>query len=46
MKTSLGIRAFGPLITRVVPGGRRPVHGDAARDAIRACELAVAALGA
>jgi len=27
MKTSLGIWAFGPMITRFVPGGYQPIHG-------------------
>src|ERR1700757_1215834 len=27
MKTSLGIWAFGPMITRFVPGGYQPTHG-------------------
>jgi xylose isomerase len=27
MKTSLGIWAFGPMITRFVPGGYQPAHG-------------------
>src|SRR6266496_3739748 len=27
MKTSLGIWAFGPMITRFVPGGYQPEHG-------------------
>ena len=26
MKTSLGIWAFGPMITRFVPGGYQPEH--------------------
>ena len=26
MKTSLGIWAFGPMITRFVPGGYQPSH--------------------
>ncbi len=26
MKTSLGIWAFGPMITRFVPGGYQPQH--------------------
>jgi hypothetical protein len=29
MKTSLGIWAFGPMITRFVPGGYQPEHGYA-----------------
>src|SRR5436309_16041281 len=28
MKTSLGIWAFGPMITRFVPGGYQPEHGE------------------
>jgi xylose isomerase len=28
MKTSLGIWAFGPMITRFVPGGYQPEHGS------------------
>jgi xylose isomerase len=27
MKTSLGIWAFGPMVTRFVPGGYQPAHG-------------------
>src|SRR5436190_13320063 len=27
MKTSLGIWAFGPMVTRFVPGGYQPEHG-------------------
>ena len=27
MKTSLGIWAFGPMVTRFVPGGYQPTHG-------------------
>src|SRR5437867_11704429 len=27
MKTSLGVWAFGPMITRFVPGGYQPEHG-------------------
>lgn len=26
MKTSLGIWAFGPMVTRFVPGGYQPEH--------------------
>src|ERR671937_1328369 len=28
MKTSLGIWAFGPMVTRFVPGGYQPEHGN------------------
>ncbi len=27
LKTSLGIWAFGPMVTRFVPGGYQPEHG-------------------
>jgi xylose isomerase len=28
MKTSLGIWALGPMVTRFVPGGYQPEHAD------------------
>ena len=40
MKTSLGIWALGPMVTRFVPRGYQPEH------AVRAYELVYAALGA
>ena len=43
MKTSLGIWAFGPMVTRFVPGGYQPEH--AAEPTAEKVRRAVAGLG-
>jgi hypothetical protein len=35
MKTSLGIWAFGPMVTRFVPGGYQPQHAAPSRASAR-----------
>ncbi len=45
MKTSLGIWAFGPMITRFVPGGYQPSHDYEAEPVAAKVERAVAGLG-
>jgi xylose isomerase len=45
MKTSLGIWAFGPMITRFVPGGYQPAHDYVAEPVAEKVHRAVAGLG-
>src|SRR5438270_13339159 len=45
MKTSLGIWAFGPVLTRVVPGGYEPGHGDETEPVAEKVHRAVEGLG-
>ncbi len=45
MKTSLGIWAFGPMITRFVPGGYQPVHDYHAEPVADKVHRAVEGLG-
>jgi len=45
MKTSLGIWAFGPMITRFVPGGYQPVHDYRAEPVAEKVHRAVEGLG-
>jgi len=45
MKTSLGIWAFGPMITRFVPGGYQPEHGYVAEPVAEKVHRAVSGLG-
>jgi xylose isomerase len=45
MKTSLGIWAFGPMITRFVPGGYQPDHGDLPEPVAEKVHRAVEGLG-
>ena len=45
MKTSLGIWAFGPMITRFVPGGYQPEHGYAPEPVAEKVHRAVQGLG-
>jgi xylose isomerase len=46
MKTSLGIWAFGPMITRFVPGGYQPAHDYHAEPVAEKVHRAVEGLGA
>ena len=45
MKTSLGIWAFGPMITRFVPGGYQPEHGYESEPVAEKVHRAVEGLG-
>jgi xylose isomerase len=45
MKTSLGIWAFGPMITRFVPGGYQPAHAYDAEPVAEKVHRAVQGLG-
>jgi xylose isomerase len=45
MKTSLGIWAFGPMVTRFVPGGYQPEHGYDAEPVSEKVHRAVSGLG-
>ena len=45
MKTSLGIWAFGPMITRFVPGGYQPSHGYEPEPVAEKVHRAVEGLG-
>jgi xylose isomerase len=45
MKTSLGIWAFGPMVTRFVPGGYQPEHGYDSEPVAEKVRRAVAGLG-
>ena len=45
MKTSLGIWAFGPMITRFVPGGYQPAHAYDAEPVAEKVHRAVEGLG-
>ena len=45
MKTSLGIWAFGPMVTRFVPGGYQPDHGYALEPVAEKVGRAVEGLG-
>ncbi|MDQ2894129.1 MAG: sugar phosphate isomerase/epimerase [Actinomycetota bacterium] len=45
LKTSLGIWAFGPMITRFVPGGYQPEHGYAEEPVADKVHRAVQGLG-
>ncbi|MGH2871345.1 MAG: TIM barrel protein [Solirubrobacteraceae bacterium] len=45
MKTSLGIWAFGPMITRFVPGGYQPAHDYRAEPVAEKVHRAVSGLG-
>ena len=45
MKTSLGIWAFGPMITRFVPGGYQPAHAYDAEPVAAKVHRAVEGLG-
>jgi xylose isomerase len=45
MKTSLGIWAFGPMITRFVPGGYQPEHGYETESVADKVHRAVEGLG-
>ena len=45
MKTSLGIWALGPMITRFVPGGYQPVHGYEPEPVAEKVHRAVQGLG-
>jgi len=45
MKTSLGIWAFGPMITRFVPGGYQPSHSYATEPVAEKVHRAVEGLG-
>lgn len=45
MKTSLGIWAFGPMITRFVPGGYQPEHDYAIEPVAEKVHRAVSGLG-
>jgi len=45
MKTSLGIWAFGPMITRFVPGGYQPSHNYETEPVAAKVHRAVEGLG-
>src|SRR5437588_1531921 len=45
MKTSLGIWAFGPMVTRFVPGGYQPEHGYEPEPVAEKVHRAVEGLG-
>src|SRR2546423_8527907 len=45
MKTSLGIWAFGPMITRFVPGGYQPAHSYESEPVAEKVQRAVEGLG-
>lgn len=45
MKTSLGIWAFGPMVTRFVPGGYQPEHGYESEPVAEKVHRAVEGLG-
>jgi hypothetical protein len=45
MKTSLGVWAFGPMITRFVPGGLQPEHSSESEPAAEKVHWAVEGLG-
>jgi xylose isomerase len=45
MKTSLGIWAFGPMVTRFVPGGYQPDHGYEVEPVAEKVHRAVSGLG-
>jgi xylose isomerase len=45
MKTSIGIWAFGPMITRFVPGGYQPDHGYETEPVAEKVHRAVSGLG-
>src|SRR5579864_6440849 len=45
MKTSLGIWAFGPMVTRFVPGGYQPAHAYDAEPVAEKVHRAVSGLG-
>jgi hypothetical protein len=45
MKTSLGVWASGPMITRFVPGGLQPEHSSESEPAAEKVHWAVEGLG-
>jgi len=45
LRTSLGIWAFGPMVTRFVPGGYQPAHSYEAEPVAEKVHRAVAGLG-